>query len=40
MASPLNGHEFEHIWEVVKDSEAWYAAVTKSRGCKEWDTTE
>ena len=27
MASPLNGHEFEHIWEVVKDSEAWYAAV-------------
>ena len=30
----LNGHEFEHLWEIVKDREAWFAAVrgvTKSR---------
>jgi len=37
---PLNGHEFEHVWEVVKDREFWRAAVTKSQGCKESDTTE
>ena len=30
----LNGHEFEQLWEMVKDREAWHAAVhgvTKSR---------
>ena len=30
----LNGHEFEQAWEMVKDKEAWHAAVhgvTKSR---------
>ena len=23
----LNGHEFEQVWEIVKDREAWHAAV-------------
>ena len=23
----LNGHEFEQLWEIVKDREAWRAAV-------------
>ena len=23
----LNGHEFEQIWEIGKDREAWHAAV-------------
>ena len=23
----LNGHEFEQVWETVKDREAWCAAV-------------
>ena len=23
----LNGHEFEQLWETVKDREAWHAAV-------------
>ena len=23
----LNGYEFEQIWEIVKDREAWHAAV-------------
>ena len=23
----LNGHEFEQIWEIVKDREGWCAAV-------------
>ena len=23
----LNGHEFEQIWEIVKDREAWQATV-------------
>ena len=23
----LNGHEFEQLWEMVKDREAWRAAV-------------
>ena len=23
----LSGHEFEQIWEIVKDKEAWHAAV-------------
>ena len=23
----VNGHEFEQLWEIVKDSEAWRAAV-------------
>ena len=30
----LNGYEFERIWEIVKEGEAWHAAVhgtTKSR---------
>ena len=34
----LNGHEFEHTLEIVKDREAWRAAV--HRGCKELDTPE
>ena len=44
----LNGHEFEQIWEIVEDREAWCAAiheVAKSRNdwateqqenCKSW----
>ena len=24
---PLNGNEFEKFWEIVKDREAWHAAV-------------
>ena len=23
----LNGHKFEHLWEMVKDREVWHAAV-------------
>ena len=38
----LNGHEFEQIWEMVKDREAWHAAVhgvTKSRTrLSDWKT--
>ena len=37
---PLDGHEFEHVWEVVKDRGFWRAAVRESQGCKESDTTE
>ena len=32
----FNGHEFEQIWETVKDREAWCAAVHG----KESDMTE
>ena len=32
----LNGHEFEQIREIVKDREAWCAAV---RGVTKGDTT-
>ena len=34
MASPLSGHEFEQVPEIVEDREAWHAAVhgvTKSQ---------
>ena len=27
MASQLNGHGFEQLWEIVKDREAWRAVV-------------
>ena len=30
----LNGHEFEQTWEIVKDREAWQAAV--HRVAKSW----
>ena len=39
----LNGHEFEQLWDMVKDREAWCAAVhgvTKSwTGLSDWKTT-
>ena len=31
---PLNGNEFEKFWEIVKDREAWHAAV--HRVAKSW----
>ena len=27
MASLIHGHEFEQSWEMVKEREAWHAAV-------------
>ena len=33
----LNRHEFSKFWEMVKDREAWHAAV---RRVKELDTNE
>jgi len=27
MASLIHGHEFEQIWEMVKEREAWHATV-------------
>ena len=30
----LNGYEFEQIWEIVKDGEAWHAAVHEAT--KSW----
>ena len=39
----LNGQEFEHLWEMVKDREVWHAAgdgVTKSETwLSDWTTT-
>ena len=32
----LSGNEFEQLWEIVKDSEVWSAAV---HGVTELDTT-
>ena len=34
MAYQFNAHEFEQIWEIVKDREAWDAAVCGA--AKSW----
>ena len=33
----LDGQDFEHLWDLVIDREAWHAAV---HGVAESDTTE
>ena len=34
----LNGHEFDKLWEIVKDREAWSAAIHGIK--KKSDMTE
>ena len=32
----LNGHEFDQLWEMVKDRETWCAAVHRVAKCRTW----